>query len=102
MSGLQAQSKKKVITTDDYAIWNRLSGQKISNNGDWVSYEINPSKGDGRLFLLNPDEGFKKFIERGSRAQLSPNSDFLAATIKVQTDTVRKQKFDKVKKDKKE
>ena len=100
LSGLQAQSNKKVITSEDYAIWKRLSSQKISNDGDWVSYEINPSKGDGKLFLLNPDNGYKRFLERGSRAQLSPNSDFLAATIKVQADTVRKQKFDKVKKDK--
>ncbi len=100
MSGLQAQSNKKVITLEDYAIWKRLGSQKISNDGDWVSYEISPSKGDGKLYLLNPDNGYKRSLDRGSRAQLSPNSDFLAATIQVQTDTVRKQKFDKVKKDK--
>ncbi len=100
LSGLQAQSQKKVITSDEYAIWKRLSGQQISNDGNWVSYEINPSKGDGQLFLLNPDNGYKKAVERGSRARLSPNSDYLAATIKVQTDTVRQQKFDKVKKEK--
>ncbi len=100
LSSLQAQSEKKVLTSDDYAIWNRLSGQKITNDGQWVSYEINPAKGDGKLFLLNPDSGYEKTLDRGSGAQLSPNSDFLAARIRVQTDTVRKQKFDKVKKDK--
>jgi len=99
-SGLQAQSGKKKLSHDDYAIWKRLGSQKISNDGDWISYEINPGKGDGKLYLLNPEDGFKKFIERGSRGQFSPNSDYLAANIKVQADTVRKQKFDKVKADK--
>jgi len=48
----------------------------ISNNSEWVTYTINPSKGDGKLFLLNPDTGYKKSIDRGSGARLSPNSDF--------------------------
>ncbi len=100
VSGSLAQSNKKVISSDDYATWKRLSGERISNNGNWVSYEINPAKGDGKLFLQNPGSSYKKSLDRGSSAQISPNSDYLAATIKVQADTVRKQKFDKVKKDK--
>ena len=100
VSGLQAQSKKKVITHKDYAIWKRLGSQKISNNGDWISYEINENKGNGKLFLLNPDNGFKNVLDRGAQSQMSPNSDFLAARIKVHSDTLRKAKFDKVKKEK--
>ncbi len=102
LSGIQAQTIKKVLTEDDYATWKRMGSQKITNDGKWVSYEINPAKGDGQLFLLGEVDNFqsKQVLERGSRAQFSSNADFLAATIKVYADTIRKQKFDKVKKDK--
>ncbi|MFC2121506.1 S9 family peptidase, partial [Bacteroidota bacterium] len=100
VSIVQSQAQKKVISHDDYVKWRSLGRQNITNDGNWISYEITLTQGDGKLYLLNPDDGIKKTLDRGNGARLSPNSDFLAAKIKVQTDTLRKAKFDKVKKDK--
>ena len=48
-----------------YDSWNNITGHKISDNGEWISYEINPGKGDGWLFFHNPVTGKKDSIPRG-------------------------------------
>jgi len=82
-----------------YESWNKLEKTKISYNGEWISYELNPQKGDGKLILINPNKGFADTIVRGYDLTFSPNSDFAALKIKPQEDTTRKAKLDKKKKE---
>ncbi|MEA1986539.1 MAG: prolyl oligopeptidase family serine peptidase [Candidatus Marinimicrobia bacterium] len=87
----------------DYSVykkWKHLENQKISNNGELVSFEINPNKGDGNLFVVNIKTGKRDTIARGYNARFSPNSDLLTFKIKSIYDTLRQAKLDDVKKDK--
>jgi hypothetical protein len=53
-SGLMAQPPvKKVLRIDDFKDWNVLSNGNISYNGEYVSFELGPQKGDGNLIVFN-------------------------------------------------
>lgn len=80
-----------------YDNWKSLSNPKISNDGKWISYEIKPAKGDGWLHIINSETNFHDSIARGEKAIFSPNSNYLAFSIKPQKDTIRKIKLAKKK-----
>lgn len=82
-----------------YNDWKILKNPEISNNGEWISYEINPQKGDGWLFIYNNKTGLKDSISRGYYAEFSPNSDYLIFKIKPQDTVTRKAKLEKKLKD---
>lgn len=91
---------KKTLSHDDYDNWGSLRHQLISNNGNWVSWEVNPQKGDGELVLFNDElKNFKRF-ERGKAARFSPNSNFIVFKITPGYDTIRQAELKKHKKDK--
>ena len=56
--------QKKVIDQTVYPIWKTIKNTTISNDGNWVSYEINPLKGDGYLYIVNPAKNSKDSIAR--------------------------------------
>lgn len=82
-----------------YDSWKDLDNTLISGNGRWVSFEVNPQKGDGWLFLHNIETGTKDSVARGYGAKFSTGSDFLVFKIKAQEDTIRKAKIAKKKDD---
>src|SRR5512138_599976 len=67
-----------------YDSWKRLEKQKISDDGKWILFEVNPQKGNGYLYLYNTETEFRDSIARGSDAYFSPNSDFVSFRIKPQ------------------
>ncbi len=77
-----------------YDGWKNLSRQQFSNNGEWISYEINPQQGDGWLYLYNLANNTTDSMARGSRAVFSPNSDFIAYFIEPAASAVRQAKAD--------
>ncbi len=95
-----SQTEKKPLDHSVYETWNRLYNYNISNDGEWVLYEINPGKGNGNLFITNPKTSNTKQINRGYNAKFSSVSDFVVFKIKPEADTLREQKLAKVKKDK--
>ena len=99
LSHLIAQEKIP-INHSVYDDWKSIQNYSISNNGDWVTYAINPQEGDGQLFLYNAKDGSYDSIQRGYKPTLSSNSNMLMFNIKPQFDTVRAAKLKKVKKDK--
>lgn len=90
--------EKKRLTTEDFALWNSIVGKQISNNGKYIVYEQNPSKGDGRLYIKNGDH--TKIISRGYKAQIGSENDIVVCHVKQPEATVRKAKRDKLKGDK--
>jgi dipeptidyl aminopeptidase/acylaminoacyl peptidase len=95
ISSAMAQSGKKVLQHSDYDGWKNLRNQKISANGEWISYEINPQKGDGFLYLYQVATGKLDSVSRGYSAVFSPNSKVLTFKVKAQFDTIRQMKMDK-------
>ncbi len=95
----QIDSEKQPLDHSVYNFWKRIENIKVSTDGKFTTYEINPQKGDGILFIQNPDNESKITIPRGADCQISPNGDFAAFRIKVPEDTTRKYKFEKKKKE---
>lgn len=99
---IQAQNlkQKKPVDFTVWDSWKTIENHQISNNGKWVSYEIKPYKGDGRLWIHNPEKNIKSEVERGTRAIFSPGSNYLVYKIDPQADTIRRLKYIKAKKEK--
>jgi len=95
---LAQQVAKKPLKIEDFKDWNTIVNEKISNNGEYISFEINPQKGDGNLIVKN-GEGTDT-IPRGNKAAFGSENNFIVFHIKQPEDKIRKAKKDKVQKDK--
>lgn len=93
------QTAKVPIDHSVYDDWKILSRQQISQNGQWISYEINPQQGDGQLFLHSLQYNTTDSMPRGRQAVFSAYSDFLAYRIEPTASVVRQAKADGKKKD---
>lgn len=96
---LASAQEKKRLSHDDYAIWNTISGQQLSPDGQWMVYEVNPQDGDGTLVIYHFESREEVRIPRGYRASISPANGYLAFYIKPQQAVVRQAKVDKKKKE---
>jgi dienelactone hydrolase len=96
---LAPAQEKKNLSHDDYAIWNTLSGQQLSPDGQWLIYEVNPQDGDGELIIRQMNSGEETRIPRGYRASVSPGNGYVAFYIKPQQAMVRQAKVEKKKKE---
>jgi hypothetical protein len=91
---------KKPVTVADYDHWKNLKNTHISENGQWVSYEINPQIGDGWLYIYEVATQKLDSFPRGYNAKLSPNSNYITFKIKPAYKETREAKLKKLKKDK--
>jgi hypothetical protein len=92
-------SDKKILDHSVYDNWKELARPLISDNGEWVSYEINPQKGDGYLHLDNLRTQRRDSISRGQEAQFSNASDLVAFKIKQPENVLHRLKLAKTKKE---
>ncbi len=90
---------KKSLSYKDYNNWKSLEKAKISKNGEWISYEINPQEGNGYLYLYNTVTQKTDSVKRGTNAIFSTSNNFLAFKIVPQYDTIRTLKLAKKKPD---
>ena len=79
----------KQIDHHAYDSWKRLEKQKPSRTGSWISYEINPLKGDGYLYFYNQASSKLDSIQRGKDASISFQEDFIAYKLTPGYDTLR-------------
>ena len=56
--------QKKVLSDQDYDIWNTLKSYLIADNGVWMSYESTPYRGDGFAVLMKTDSTNVKRFDR--------------------------------------
>ncbi|NPA38055.1 MAG: S9 family peptidase [Chlorobi bacterium] len=92
--------EKKPLDFSVYDGWKSISVQKISNDGKWVTYEINPQVGDGYAYLYNVEQGRTDSVPRGKSPVFNAGNSFWALKIVPQADSIRALKLKKVKKDK--
>ena len=45
---LFAQIQKRPLTAAEYDRWQSVKSEKISDDGHWITYQIDPQDGDGR------------------------------------------------------
>ncbi len=90
---------KKPLNPEVYDNWKSIEHQQISQNGQYVSYEINPQLGDGLLIITIPEESKSDTIKRAVDASFSTGNDFIAYKVKPFYKDTRKAKLAGKKKD---
>ncbi len=90
---------KKSLSNSDYDNWKEMAKPQISPNGQVVSYEVNPQKGDGFLHLQNLLTGKHDSLPRGQEAAFSSGSELVAFKIKQPEPVLHKLKLAKTKKE---
>lgn len=93
-------AQKQSLNHDVYDSWNDIKSYKMSNNGDYSAYQLNPQKGDGELFLINHESiNEVHSFKRGQSHAFSANSKFLIFKVGTQADSIRNLKIAKTKDD---
>lgn len=92
--------QKKRLDHTVYNDWKHIENEQISNDGNYVVYEINPHRGDGYLYIHNVETGKTDSIHRGTQPQISGNSNYVAFKIDPGYDTLRTCELDEVDKKK--
>ncbi len=93
-------AQKKSIDHTDYAKWETLKNTAISENGSYVSYEIQPLKGDTYLYIYNVQNQSLDSIYRAKSAKFSKDEKWMVYKIETGYDTLRKLELEKVNKKK--
>ena len=82
-SSAQKNSERNLeaIPVDDYGKWERINrGTSLSNNGNWLQYQIINNRKDKTLFVVNTKTKKSKKIKNAGSARFSANSKWLAYT----------------------
>ena len=90
---------KKALTHAVYDSWKELAKPSIAANGQWVTFEVNPQKGDGFLHLQDIKTGRRDSLARGQEAVFSSTSDLMVFKIRQPEKILRKLKLAKTKKE---
>jgi len=99
LTGVNAQvANKKPLTTNDFANWKVINNPIVSGDGRYVSYEVNPQKGNGVLIVKLAEGKKEDVLPRGYGASFSSESDFIVYKIKQPVDSIRAAKKKKLKK----
>lgn len=92
--------QKKEIDHTVYNDWKKNENQQVSTNGNYISYEINPHRGDGHLYIYSISTAKLDSFPRGKEAKFSFESDYLTFKITPGFDTLRNCELNKVDKKK--
>lgn len=98
ISPLTAQ-QKKAMEVSDFANWNRISRQLISNDGNWVAYVAQPGEGNPTLHLYNGVTKNAEVMARATTPSFSADSRFLMYTLKPDDESVKTMRRSGKKKD---
>lgn len=94
-----AQSVKKPLDHSAYDIWNTIQNVQITNNGQWISYQLQPGMGDPTMKVYDGSGNEKGSFERSKGAKFSWDSDFLIWKISAPLDSVKAMRRRKVEKE---
>lgn len=91
-------AQKETIDHTVYNSWKSIKNQNLSSFGSYISYEINPHRGDGKLVVYDVEK--EKYVEilKGKNARFSHDEDIVVFSISPGFDTLRTLKLEEVKK----
>ncbi|MBC5772610.1 S9 family peptidase [Pontibacter sp. KCTC 32443] len=95
----QQQTAKKPLTHDVYDSWKGVDGEKISNNGKYVLFNVNPQEGDGELLIRDMVTNKLTSYPRGTKASFTNDSRYAVFQVKPEYQKVRQLKLKKKKAD---
>ncbi len=86
---------KKPIDHTVYDGWRSVGERMISNDGNYVVYNINVQEGDGELVIQHIKTSYKKIIPRGYGAVITEDSRYAICKIKPLFQDTRQAKIKK-------
>ena len=94
--------QKRNLTHDDYDLWKRIVNPQVSDNGLVMvtSVATATTRGDGYVKIHNAKTGKRNKFHNGYNAKISNNAKYVFFLQKPDYQSVRKEKKQKVKKDK--
>jgi dipeptidyl aminopeptidase/acylaminoacyl peptidase len=93
-------AQKQVIDHTVYNSWKKNEQQKVSADGQLISYEINPHRGDGWLYIYRVNESKLDSFPRGKEARFTPDGKAFVFKITPGYDTLRRCELNKIDKKK--
>jgi len=99
-TSLTSFSQKKIIDHTVYNDWKRTEKQQLSSNGNWVTYETIPARGDGYLYIYNVKNQKLDSFYRAKDAKIAWDESFIAFKVTPGFDTLRNCELNKVDKKK--
>ena len=97
----QVQAQNKIpLNHSVYDSWKDLSHAVISDDGNYVAYEVNPQQGDGWLYIYDVKNNKLDSVARGKNPVFISNSKLLIFRIKPQFEKVIKMQRKHVKRNK--
>ena len=86
---------KKPLTHAVYDGWKSVGERKISNDGNFIVYTINPQEGDNEMVVQNVKTGYKKQVSRAYAAVITEDSRYAIFKIKPAFADTRQAKIKK-------
>lgn len=102
LTGLLVQAQKKSLSPDDFAQWETISQTKLSPDGQYLTYELQPGMGDPKLVIKNLLNGRTDTIPRGISSYYSGDGSYVAFTIEPTLAVKRKEETEKTSKKKRQ
>lgn len=99
LSGLQAQNLRR-FEIEDFDRWNTIKSAKLSADGAWAAYVLQPDQGDPVLILRGNNTPYERRIERADDFSFSADSRFLVYRIHPpidSTNAMRRRRVSKTK-----
>ena len=90
-------AQKKPLDHDVYNGWETVGAGKISNKGNYITFQVNPQEGDGVLTLRRNKNGQELRIERGYNLTMLPDERYAVCLIKPYFADTRQAKIKKKK-----
>ncbi|MBK9190578.1 MAG: hypothetical protein IPM77_03215 [Crocinitomicaceae bacterium] len=98
-SSLLSQEKKKIDHTT-YNEWKSIRSVQISENGQFVVYDVTPLEGDAVLYIYDTKSGITKPFSRGKNPKLFESENAIVFAVEPEFDSIRKLKLAETPKDK--
>ncbi len=94
----QIFSQDKVSLAEGaYFQWKSIEKTSLSDDGQWLVYELNPNKGDGKLIVRSTHDDLKVFsIDRAKNAHIDPETSILSCLVsppQVVIDSLKRKKI---------
>jgi dipeptidyl aminopeptidase/acylaminoacyl peptidase len=90
-TGVSAQSgvEKRPLTHDDYDSWKSIRSQRVSADGRWILYQIQPQDGEGELVVRSTRDETEYRLERGTQADFTRDSSYVVFLVSPPEDSVK-------------
>ncbi len=85
-ASLGFSQEKRPLELEDYAQWMSISKEKLSDNGEWLVYQIDPQYGDGKVIVRNLKNDTEYSVDRGMKPQFANDGKIIVFMIESPKD----------------